>query len=82
MKKNDNPLREEFLFFQEHKDEFIREHANQFVVLVDHKVLGFFNTIAEAINEAMKEHKPGKFFVEFLTPDSSYYNLSLMHLYA
>jgi hypothetical protein len=73
------PLEREFEFFQTHQKQFSTENANKFVVIVGEKVLGFFNTIAEAITTAKKDYAPGTFFVELCSPDPSYYHVSLVN---
>lgn len=79
MNKSAIPLEKEFGFFQTHQIEFSTQHANKFVVIVGETVLGFFSTISEAVTLAKKDYLPGTFFVEFCSPDPSYYHVNLVN---
>jgi len=79
MNTKERPLEKEFGYFQTHQAQFSAEYANKFVVIVGEKVLGFFNTIAEAITTAKKDHAPGTFFVELCSPDPAYYHVNLVN---
>jgi hypothetical protein len=79
MSEQRKPLEQEFEYFQTHQQEFSEQHGNQFVVIAGEKVIGFFNTMADAIITAKKDYKPGTFFVEFCSPDPAYYNVTLVN---
>jgi hypothetical protein len=79
MPEKRKPLEREFEYFRTHQSEFSEKHANQFVVIVGEKTIGFFNTIAEAITNARKTYLPGTFFVELCSSDPAYYHVTLVN---
>jgi hypothetical protein len=72
-------LEKEYTYFKTHLDEFIKDHPNQFVVIIGERVLGFYPNLTDALKETVKDHKPGTFFVELCTPDKDYYNTILIN---
>lgn len=70
-------LETEYRFFKDHLPEFVHKYPGKYVVIIGESVLGFYNSISEALAETIKEHKPGTFFVELCTDDKDYYNVVL-----
>ncbi|NLO11346.1 MAG: hypothetical protein GX122_02875 [Candidatus Cloacimonetes bacterium] len=70
-------LETEYKFFQEHLPEFVKEYLGKYLVIIGQSVLGFYNSISEALAEAVKEHEPGSFFIELCTDNKDYYNVVL-----
>ncbi len=60
-------LEREFSYFKEHREEFVAAHANEFVVIVGDKVLGFYKTQEEAL-KSVEGMSPGSYFVKQCLP--------------
>jgi len=72
-----NRLEQEYNFFQSNLKNFVQKHPNKYVVIIGESVLGFYNTITDALAETVKKHEPGSFFIELCTDDRDYYNVVL-----
>jgi len=70
-------LETEYKFFQDHLPEFLKEHPGKYVVIVGESVLGFYNSLSDALDETVKDHIPGSFFIELCTDNKDYYNVVL-----
>jgi hypothetical protein len=57
-------LDKEFQYFLDHQGDLVKEHSGKFVVIKDHEILGFFDTLLEAYSETSKKHKPGTFLIQ------------------
>lgn len=60
-------MEKDFAFFNEHRDEFIKDHPGEYVVVRDEKVVGFFKNQMAAFS-AMKDSKLGTFLVKKCGP--------------
>lgn len=56
----------EFRFYLERQDEFVKDHNGEWVVIKGNKVLGFYDDQLQAIQETQKDHKLGTFMVSTL----------------
>jgi hypothetical protein len=72
-------LDKEYDFFKSHLAEFVKSHPEKYVVIVGEDVIGFYQTLSDALAEAVKEHKPGTFFIELCTSDKNYYNIIMIN---
>jgi len=59
-----NPLEKEFRYYLAHRDEIIREHQGEFVVIKDEKIIGVYPSEIEAIKATTKKHPLGTFLVQ------------------
>jgi hypothetical protein len=59
-----NPLEKEFRYYLAHRDEIIREHQGQFVVIKDEKIIGVYPSEIEAIKTTTKKYPLGTFLVQ------------------
>lgn len=50
-------------FFDEHRDELLRQYPGKFVVIKEHRVLGSFDTIQEALGAGAREFGMSPFLV-------------------
>ncbi len=62
-------LNKEYDFFKKNIKDFIENHLNEFVVIKNEKVIGFFNTEAEALLH-MKNDEFGTFLVQQCSKNS------------
>jgi hypothetical protein len=60
-------LERDYLFFNEHRDGFVKEHPGEFVVIQNEAIVGFFPTQMAAFI-AMKGVELGSFLVKQCVP--------------
>lgn len=68
-----NPLKEAFEFYLENQNEIVKEYDGKYVVIASGSVIGEFDSELEAIEEALKTHKPGTFLVQLVSSGDSAY---------
>ena len=56
-------LDREYEFYKGNKESLLPKYEGKFIVIVGEKVVGSFDTREEAIDEAVKDHKPGTFLI-------------------
>lgn len=56
-------LEKEYGYYLEHMGDFLPEHMGQFVVIKGEEVLGFYDTLPNAIEQTAKTHALGTFLV-------------------
>ena len=63
-------LDKELEYFAQHRDEFVREHSGEFVVIVGNEILGFYPSEIDAYSNAMSNHELGTFLIRRCVPES------------
>jgi len=66
-------LKKEFHYYLKHQDELVASHNGKYIVLKDQKVIGVYDTEAEAIEQTLKEHQLGSFLVQLCSPGNESY---------
>jgi hypothetical protein len=61
-------LLQEFEYYLQHQDEFVRQYNGKVIVLKDHVVLGVFDSDFEAVHKTSQEHELGTFLVQRCSP--------------
>jgi hypothetical protein len=56
-------LEKEYAFYKDHKKELLKDHENQFVVIKNAKVLGFYDDRIQAVRATVKTESLGTFLV-------------------
>ena len=51
----------------------MEQYAGKFIALKDGKVLGAYDDELTAVNETKKDHKPGTFLVQLVSPGNAAY---------
>lgn len=59
-----NPLEKEFRYYLAHRDQIIRDHQGEFVVIKDEKIICVYPSENEAIKATTKKHALGTFLVQ------------------
>lgn len=59
-------LEREFNFYKTHQNELVKKYAGKYIVVVGDGVVGAYDTEEMAVAEALKQHKLGKFLVQFV----------------
>ena len=63
------PLEQEFNYYKENFNAFVKKYANKYIVLKGKKFLGSYDDKTTAIIETRKHHKPGTFMVKLCSDD-------------
>ena len=69
-----NQLKKEFDYYLENQDDLISEYNGKFIVIKDMKVIGEYEDALTAVTETQKQHKPGTFLVQLVTPGNTAYS--------
>ncbi len=56
-----NELKKELEYFETHRDEFLRKHKGQYLLIHDANLEGHFNTLEDAITEGVRKFGAGPF---------------------
>ncbi|OGY29312.1 MAG: hypothetical protein A3F35_01230 [Candidatus Woykebacteria bacterium RIFCSPHIGHO2_12_FULL_45_10] len=62
-------LEKEYNFYLKNQTELLKKYSGKFIVIVDEKVLGAYQTEKEAFDEAIKTHELGTFLIQECTPN-------------
>ena len=57
-------LEKEFKYYLDNQDQLVKEFKGKFLVIIDQKVIGAYDTQAEAYNETQKTHAVGTFLIQ------------------
>ena len=57
-------LQQEYQFYLDHRKEFMPDHLNQFVLIKEDEVAGFFNSYEEALRAGLKTFGNIPFFIK------------------
>lgn len=67
------PLEEEFNYYLERQDKFVKKYNGKYIVIKGRRVIGSYDSELEAINKTKEKHKLGTFLVQLCVPgDESY----------
>ena len=69
----DNLLKKEFEYYLKHQDDFVKQYEGKFIVIKDKKVMGEYENALNAVSETQKQHKPGTFLVQLVSPGNTAY---------
>ena len=77
-------LHDEFQYYLDHQVELAKQYQDRYVVIKNNKVLGDYETAAEAVRETAQAHRPGTFLVQFCDsdPDSTKHTFHSRVLFA
>jgi len=62
-------LEHEFRHYLEHQDEFASEYEGKVLVIKDQKVIGVYDSEAEALNQSILCHELGSFLIQACSKD-------------
>lgn len=66
-------LHQEFEYYIQHQDDFVRQYNGKVVALKDQAVVGVYESEWEAVRETAKHHAPGTFVVQRVSPGPDAY---------
>lgn len=59
------PNFKEYLWFEAHEAELLRQYFGRYIVIKDEQVIGDYGTRKLARQQTLKNHKPGTFIIHF-----------------
>jgi hypothetical protein len=57
-------LAQDYRYFLDNQEEFIRNYTNKFIVLKEKAIIGVYNSNSEAHNETLKNEVAGSFLIQ------------------
>jgi len=66
-------LEKEFKYYLKHQKELLKKYNGRVIVIIGEKVIGDYDTEAEAYTETIKSHALGTFLIQICTPGSDTY---------
>lgn len=66
-------LEKEFKYYLDHQKELVKKYNNKYIVIVDEKVVGSYDTQVEAFDASSKDYKVGAFLIQLCTPGEESY---------
>ena len=70
-------LKDEFHYYIDHQDDFVRKYDGKVIVLKNHEVLGTYDTELDAIIQTRKDHEPGTFMVQKVSEGEEDYTVTI-----
>jgi len=64
-------LDKEYKYYESHKEELIQKYAGKFIVIVESKIVGDFDSREEALTQSVKKFKIGTFLIQEIKSNSS-----------
>jgi len=62
-------LREEYIYYQQHKESFLTEHPGTFVLIKGDEVVGFFDSEQAAYKVGLGRYGNEPFFIKRVEPE-------------
>jgi hypothetical protein len=66
-------LEKEFKYYLDHQAELLKKYNGRVIVIKGDKVIGDYNSEAEAYTESLKSNELGTFLIQVCTPGSDSY---------
>ncbi len=71
-----NPIvHSQFEYYRTHQDELVAKYNGKVLVIVNHEVVGAYETEDEAYWEAVKDYKLGTFCIQLCSPGREAYTV-------
>lgn len=67
----------ELQYFVNNQEKFVKKHQNKFLVIMDNKIIGVYNTPLEAYLETKKSYEPGTFMIQRCVPGPQAYTITI-----
>ena len=68
-----SPLEKEFKYYLSHQDELVKKYNGKILVIKDQRVIGDYNSEAQAIQDTVKKHPLGTFLIQKCEPGAESY---------
>ncbi len=67
------PLEKEFKYYIKNQNKLVKKYNNKYVVIKNEKVIGVYDSVAEAVQKTSKKEQMGNFLVQKCTPGKEDY---------
>lgn len=67
----------DFDYYVKHQSELVDKYDGKYIVIVNQKVVGDFDTMDEAVDDARKKYQPGEFFVHLVGEGKDNYTTTI-----
>lgn len=57
-------LKDDYDYFNEHKDELVKQYSDKFIVIKDKNIIGVYDDQVSAYTETTKDHALGTFLIQ------------------
>lgn len=64
-------LLKSFNYYLDNQEAFVAKYNGKVVVLVDTRLVGVYSSVSEAYHASLKEHIPGTFLIQKVSPGST-----------
>lgn len=71
------PLEKEFKYYLDNQDKLVKKYKGKVIVIKNKKVIGVYDSEAEAVQETSKNEPLGTFLVQKCTPGEADYTVTL-----
>lgn len=71
-----SPIEQASRYFRTHQDDIVREYQGKYVLIHDDQVLGAFDNVGEAYQEAVSTLAPGTYVIQHAIPGEAAYTQS------
>jgi hypothetical protein len=71
----DPVIHSQFEYYLAHQLEFVEKYNGKVIVMVNHKVVGAYDTYGEAYRNAAKQYELGTFLLQLCTPGPDAYTI-------
>lgn len=68
-------LEKDFKYYLAHQNELLISYNGKYVMIVNEKVVGAYDTLCEAYYKGKEAYGPGNFLVQLCTPGDSAYTI-------
>ena len=66
-------LDKEFQYYIDYQTELVKKYEGKYIVIVNNKITGSYDTFANAITESKTKHKVGTFLIQQCLPGADNY---------
>jgi hypothetical protein len=66
-------LNKEFKWYLDHQDDLVKKYNHKFLVIIDNRVVGDYDTYDEAHTESCRKYDPGTFLIQECTEGEGAY---------
>ena len=77
MPQEDDRMSLDFRWYIEHQDEMVERYNGRVIAIKDRVVLGSYSDYGEAIAATKKEHEPGTFILQLVSPGEKAYTVTI-----
>jgi hypothetical protein len=71
----ENIVRKQFEYYLAHQDAFVAQYNGKVIVMVNHEVVGAYDTESDAYWDSVKKYPLGTFMIQLCTPGPDAYTI-------